>query len=133
MKLITQIACQPWFNMSVDNQLSFIWLLISSKTLKRPKSFSFASLRNDFWLKANILVNLIKDYPNLGNIIKAVDAAANELDTPPEVLAPIFDTAATKVLDILLIMWVKILNILLVVLELFTRQLSFSHYKMEIE
>lgn len=57
---------------------------------KAQESFSFASLRNDFWLKANILVNLIKDYPNLGNIIKAVDAAANELDTPPEVLAPIF-------------------------------------------
>lgn len=69
-------------------------LYLIAHFIKKPESsqesHSFASLRRDLWRRAYVLVGLIKNYPSLNKILKAVDAASNELDTPPEVLAPVF-------------------------------------------
>ncbi|MDN4754625.1 hypothetical protein QYZ87_08855 [Porphyromonadaceae bacterium W3.11] len=47
-------------------------------------------LRYDLWNRAKTLALFKKNYPNQAHRIVGVDAAANELETPPEVFSPIF-------------------------------------------
>ena len=47
-------------------------------------------LRIENYKKARALVYTRNRYPGTGRIITGVDAAANELETPPEVFAPVF-------------------------------------------
>lgn len=53
-------------------------------------SFHYETLRKGLWEKADVLVKLIHNLPNVKRIIQGIDAASNELETPPEVLAPIY-------------------------------------------
>lgn len=69
-------------------------LYLIAHFIKRPEkqyeTYSFEGLRKDLWLKAHLLIKLIESYPKLMHILQAVDSASNELETPPEVLAPVF-------------------------------------------
>ncbi|MBE9578342.1 hypothetical protein [Moraxella lacunata] len=69
-------------------------LYLIAHFIKKPKTkkenYEFAELRKDLWLKAHLLIMLVQTYPKLRRILQAVDAASNELETPPEVLAPVF-------------------------------------------
>lgn len=53
-------------------------------------SFHYEALRKGLWEKAAVLVEFLHSSSNVNQIIKGIDAASNELDTPPEVLAPIY-------------------------------------------
>ncbi|MBP6862211.1 MAG: hypothetical protein KBC57_07625 [Neisseriaceae bacterium] len=55
-----------------------------------PEDFHFKCLREELAQSGNVLLDLLSYNPNLKNIITGIDAAANELETPPEVFAPLF-------------------------------------------
>ncbi len=58
-----------------------------------PDSFiRYKRFRIDLLNRLNILIHLVKNRRYYSNIV-AIDAAANELDTPPEVFGPIFRKA----------------------------------------
>jgi hypothetical protein len=52
--------------------------------------FPFKSLYNNLTKQASLLINLLKSNPELTQWVRGIDAAANEMDTPPEVFAPLF-------------------------------------------
>ncbi|SHO23844.1 Putative uncharacterized protein [Moritella viscosa] len=63
--------------------------------IKLPWSFKhggyhFQSKREDLDEKAFLLCEMLDAHPNLRTIITGIDAAANELESPPEVFAPIY-------------------------------------------
>ncbi|WP_419834904.1 hypothetical protein [Endozoicomonas atrinae] len=59
----------------------------SSKDTER---FPYESLYKDTTGKAAILIDLLKYRPTFERWLRGIDAAANEMDTPPEVFAPLF-------------------------------------------
>lgn len=52
--------------------------------------YHFESQRKDLDEKAFLLCEMLDAHPNLRTIITGIDAAANELESPPEVFAPIY-------------------------------------------
>lgn len=64
--------------------------------IKKPDNksdhFAFESLYGDLTNQASILIYLLKAYPSLSQWVRGIDAAANEMDTPPEIFSPIFRT-----------------------------------------
>lgn len=52
--------------------------------------FHYKTTREDLEQKAYQLCELLNVYPDLDKIVTGIDAAANELETPPEVFAPIY-------------------------------------------
>ncbi|EJO3863219.1 hypothetical protein NRI58_003490 [Vibrio parahaemolyticus] len=52
--------------------------------------FPFKELYEQLEKQASILIHLIKAQPDLAHWLRGIDAAANEMDTPPEVFAPLF-------------------------------------------
>lgn len=52
--------------------------------------YRYSTLRMALQQKCHILLETLKDLPALTQWLRGIDAAANELDTPPEVFAPIF-------------------------------------------
>ena len=62
--------------------------------IKRPaesaEKFPYEKLYKDTTNQAGILINLLQKQPLLSKWLTGIDAAANEMDTPPEVFAPLF-------------------------------------------
>ncbi|SQD79583.1 amidohydrolase family protein [Moritella yayanosii] len=63
--------------------------------IKQPWSvkdggYHFESRRDDLDEKAFLLCEMLDAHPNLRAIITGIDAAANELESPPEVFAPVY-------------------------------------------
>lgn len=59
----------------------------------KPKEndlFPYKGLYKDLANKAFIMLELFKVFPQLKHWVRGIDAASNELDTPPEVFAPLF-------------------------------------------
>lgn len=82
LKLIAHFIKRPWEinkNLTVYNKKSIL--------LHEPHFFS---LRDSLINNGNLLFDLLKKYPKLNKIITGIDAAANELETPPEVFATLF-------------------------------------------
>ncbi|MBD2811444.1 adenosine deaminase [Xenorhabdus sp. Vera] len=52
--------------------------------------FPFKRLYKNLTQQASFLIQLLKSNPDLAQWIRGIDAAANEMDTPPEVFAPLF-------------------------------------------
>ena len=52
--------------------------------------FPFKKLYEMLAQQASILIRLLKTNPELAHWVRGIDAAANEMDTPPEVFAPLF-------------------------------------------
>lgn len=52
--------------------------------------YHFEQRRTELDKKAFLLCDMLENYPNLRSIITGIDAAANELEAPPEVFAPIY-------------------------------------------
>lgn len=63
---------------------------IKSRWNPDKESARFVRLRQELDKKALSLVNTLECSPILKELIRGVDAASNELDTPPEVFAPVF-------------------------------------------
>lgn len=70
-------------------QLSLIAHFIKRKD-DTSTGIRHAELRKDLSHKAEVLFNFCNDNPELGSLIKGIDAASSEFDAPPEVFAPIF-------------------------------------------
>ncbi len=67
--------------------------LVAHFIKKKPKNnefFPYQSLYRDLTNQAGILLDLLKRLPLLTHWLRGIDAAANEMDTPPEVFAPLF-------------------------------------------
>lgn len=62
--------------------------------IKRPsypkKEWHFETLRQNLANTCEQLFDLLNKYPLLQSLITGIDAAANELETPPEVFAPLY-------------------------------------------
>ncbi|NOH84680.1 hypothetical protein F0249_12725 [Vibrio sp. 03-59-1] len=56
----------------------------------RDGGYHFQSKREDLDKKAFLLCEMLDAHPNLRAIITGIDAAANELESPPEVFAPVY-------------------------------------------
>jgi len=73
-------------------------LALTMHFIKQPWSYSdgtagpyhFYSVRKDLEKKAYALVHVLRKWPDLAGWVRAIDAAANEMDTPPEVFASCF-------------------------------------------
>ncbi|MDI3324872.1 adenosine deaminase [Pontibacterium granulatum] len=62
--------------------------------IKRPyikgELFPFHDLYRQLTQQASLLIRILKANPGVARWVRGVDAAANEMDTPPEVFAPLF-------------------------------------------
>ncbi|MDE1338296.1 hypothetical protein [Vibrio aestuarianus] len=69
-------------------------LALVAHFIKRPpkngERYPYEALYNQLNRQTSIIIGLIKKEPRLKNWLRGVDAAANEMHTPPEVFAPIF-------------------------------------------
>ncbi|OXS02680.1 hypothetical protein [Shewanella algae] len=54
------------------------------------KEFHYSALRQTLINNGEILFDLLNKYPSLKGVITGIDAAANELEAPPEVFAPLY-------------------------------------------
>lgn len=71
-------------------ELSLTAHFIKRKEDDKDDHIRFRSLRNDLERKARVLGSMKQDNSNLIQRVVGIDAASNELDTPPEVFAPAF-------------------------------------------
>jgi len=55
-----------------------------------PKRCRFQEIRQTLDIEARKLVGLRSSHPHLAKLVRGIDAAGNELHTPPEVFAPVF-------------------------------------------
>ncbi len=81
--------------LSIHNPRSYLKLALVVHFIKRkwePKkeSFRFQALHDDLRERTLVLSLVLQSYPELYQWIRGIDAAANELHTPPEVFAPYF-------------------------------------------
>ena len=57
---------------------------------KKDDAFPYKTLYQSLTRQADLLIHLLKINPLLTQWVRGIDAAANEMDTPPEVFAPLF-------------------------------------------
>lgn len=81
-----------------NNQSMRLYLVAHfiKKPEKSDNSYNFISLRKDLWNRATVLMDMLEAIPELRTVVQGIDAAANELDTPPEVFAPIYSYCRRK-------------------------------------
>lgn len=93
LKRITLTAVLDWLkeNSPKDKhaKLALVVHFIKSPANKN-EPFPFKKLYETHAKQAALLVKLLKSHPDVIKWIRGVDAAANEMDTPPEVFAPLF-------------------------------------------
>jgi len=83
LRLVAHFIKKPW-RVELDNNLD---------TEQEPH---FHKLREELRKNADLLFNLLESNPELRNILTGVDAAANEIETPPEVFAVLFRNCRRK-------------------------------------
>lgn len=71
-------------------QLVLIAHFIKSPDLEKSVGICHSSLRKELSRKAQVIGRLVNEMPEYRNMLVGVDAAANELDAPPEVFAPVY-------------------------------------------
>lgn len=71
-------------------ELNLVAHFIKQRDYKPDILIRHKKLRYETWHKARILSLLLKQFPTFRKQMVAVDAAASEFDTPPEVFAPVF-------------------------------------------
>lgn len=97
-KLITAIE-QGWeqFSKKIETEsplrqsatLTLVAHFIKAKDENVDNWIRHKKLRIELWNRASILIYLIQNRNHYSNIV-GIDAASNELDTPPEVFGPVF-------------------------------------------
>lgn len=66
---------------------------------KKDEPFPYVQLYENLVVQASIIIRLLKARPQLRQWIRGIDAAANELDAPPEIFAPIFRVLRKQGID----------------------------------
>jgi adenosine deaminase len=82
-----------------DSELSLVVHFIKAKEGPRPHPLALHGIvRNRLFVQARILVRA-RRFAGVREIVRGIDAAANELHTPPEVFGPVFRFLRSKGLD----------------------------------
>lgn len=96
-------ATDPFTNLRVEiEETERLRLCLTAHFIKEPNKSSryhycqYESLRKNLKKKWRHFERTLKQYPLARKYVTAIDAAANELDTPPEVFAPLFRKARAK-------------------------------------
>lgn len=83
---------------STTKQLRIVRPAIVLHLIKRAwedseNSIRFGRLREEYSMALDSILKLLQDYPELRQWIRGIDAAADEMDTPPDVFAPAYRKA----------------------------------------